>query len=95
MTLQLFFDAIGILIAINVALGLLAMRPNPVRAIVFSNLWSALKGGQFEPDGYLDGCGADEIAYDMTLHAPDCEGFWADELTPHVRDWAREAGVKL
>jgi hypothetical protein len=66
-----------------------AAKRNDVRALVFSNLDSAYEGGQFEPDGYLFGVTADDLANDLTLYAEDCSGMLESELLPHVRAWMR------
>lgn len=89
-----------LLVVIVVWAGVLwvAFRPvrEPLQKIVWDNLDSAYRGGHFEPPatgGYYCGMSADAIAYDLTLHAEDCEGWRPEDLAPYVRRWLDKMGL--
>lgn len=59
------------------------------RAIVFHNLDAAKRNDFFSPDVYssLHGLGAEDIAEDMLVCAPDVEDYEARQLVPYVLEW--------
>jgi hypothetical protein len=62
--------------------------------MVFTLLDNAYANGYFEPGEQCHGMTADELAYDMTLYAPDCENLRPEFLTPYVRAWMQQKGLE-
>jgi hypothetical protein len=65
-----------------------------VHKMVFTLLDDAYANGHSEPGERCHGMSPDEIAYDMTLYAPDCENLRPEFLTPYVRAWMQQKGLE-
>ena len=61
-----------------------------VEQIVISNLEDAKANGCWQPDGYLIGYSAEDIATDMVLFAEDCQDLDPKHLVEYIRAWLKK-----
>lgn len=89
---------LGIMLAVNGGLCMLiaaaSIKNWLLRRRIGANLDSALACDHFEPGNYLYGLTTDEIAHDMSLNAPGCEGEDVELLAVMITDWMLERGIQ-
>ena len=61
-----------------------------IEQIVISNLEDAKKNGCWEPDGYLIGYSAEDIAQDMVWFAEDCQDLDPKDILGYIRAWLKK-----
>ena len=68
-------------------------RRTRLRWYVFNDLDNAYSNGYFEPEEHCHGMTADDLAQDLLLYSEGGSAYYADDVTPYVREWLTKKGL--